>query len=156
MPLPDGFEFIQDSNGDLLFLIQTSDENQAGEYTIEFEGSIDEGPQAGTLSTFRFTAIVQDDSNVETNTPAIFVTDLPPRVDATGGEDNFTFDLPIPETFDAEGDNVEITFDYGSWTGWLKYDEELRKVVPDRREGNNFDFVPAVDGFIQITLTDDN
>lgn len=58
VPLPNGFDFFEESNGDLTFTVQTSAENDIGEYVIQVTGSIDEGPQAGTQSNFRFTVLV--------------------------------------------------------------------------------------------------
>ena len=57
------------------------------------------------------------------NTAPYFLTDLPPLIDATAGENNFEFELDIPEIFDEEGDQVTMTFDYAALTGYLKYDE---------------------------------
>lgn len=84
------------------------------------------------------------------------MSDLPPLIQATAGEDEFTFDLEIPEIFDAEGDAVFIDFDFSALTGFLRYDEGLNKVIPNRVPGVNFDFVPVGDFFLSITLTDDN
>ena len=86
------------------------------------------------------------------NTAPIFVQDLTPLVTATAGENEFTFDVTIPNTFDAEGDNVEIFFDFSSLTTFLKYDESLRKIVPNRAPGINFDFVPPGEAIISIEL----
>ena len=44
VPLPNGFDFFEESNGDLIFTVQTSAENDLGEYVIQVTGSIDEGP----------------------------------------------------------------------------------------------------------------
>ena len=86
----------------------------------------------------------------------VFLSDLPPLIQATAGEDEFTFDLEIPDIFDAEGDTVFLSFDYSALTGFLRYDENLNKVIPNRVPGVNFDFVPVGDFFMTITLTDDN
>ena len=42
--LPDGFEFRQAGNGDLLFTVETASDDDIGEYTIEIRGSLDDGP----------------------------------------------------------------------------------------------------------------
>jgi hypothetical protein len=73
---------------------------------IQVTGSIDNGPQLGTDSSFRFSVLVSPEGFLPDNTPPIFMTDPPPIIEATAGDDNFTFDLEIPEIFDAEGDDV--------------------------------------------------
>lgn len=156
VPLPNGFDFFEESNGDLIFTVETSAENDLGEYVIQVTGSIDEGPQAGTQSNFRFSVLVQPDGLLPENSAPIFLSDLQPLIQATAGEDEFTFDLEIPEIFDAEGDAVFIDFDYSSLTGFLRYDSSLDKIVPNRVNGVNFDFVPVGNFFLTITLTDDN
>ena len=75
---------------------------------MEILGSINDGPQQGTSSSFRFSVLVSPDQNNNENTPPFFLEDLPPLIEAINGKDEFTFDLELPEIFDAEGDNVEI------------------------------------------------
>lgn len=42
--LPDAIELIEDQNGDLIVLVDSSDENEIGEYIVQIRGVIDEGP----------------------------------------------------------------------------------------------------------------
>ena len=62
--------------------------------------------------------------------------------------------MDIPDTFDAEGDNVEQEWDFTTLTGYLEYRESQQKIV--RRSSGNFDNVPSGIHFIMVTLTDDN
>ena len=123
---------------------------------MEILGSINDGPQQGTSSSFRFSVLVSPDQNTNENTPPFFLEDLPPLIEAINGKDEFTFDLELPEIFDAEGDNVEIQTDFAALTNYLKYDAGQQKIVPNRSSGANFDFVPVGSTVVSITLTDDN
>jgi hypothetical protein len=154
--LPNAIEFIESFNGDLSLIVDSNDENEIGEYIVEILGSIDEGPQAGTASSFRFTVVISPDDAIVENTPPIFLEDLPPIIEATAGKDEFTFNLDIPQTFDAEDDEVDISFDFNGITGFLRYDQSSSRVVPDRQGGANFDFIPTGTSVITVTLTDDN
>ena len=42
--LPNSMEFDVASNGDLEFLVDTTNENDVDEYVIQIQGSLDEGP----------------------------------------------------------------------------------------------------------------
>lgn len=137
-------------------IVDSNDENDLGEYIVEILGSIDEGPQQGTASSFRFTVVISPDLATSVNTPPIFLEDLPPIIELTAGKDEFTFNLEIPPTFDAEDDNVILDFDFGALNGFLKHDKENNQVIPDRQGGQNFDLVPTGTTGVSITLTDDN
>lgn len=74
---------------------------------------------------------------------------------AKQGNSQFVFNEDIPNTFDAEGDNVLIEWDFTTLTGFIEYRESQRKLV--RASGNvDFDLVPSGVHYIQVTLTDDN
>ena len=51
--------------------------------------------------------------------------------------------MDIPATFDAEGDNVLIEWDFIELTGFIEYRESERKLV--RKSGADFDKVPTGD-----------
>ena len=76
------------------------------------------------------------------------------RSESKQGADDFTVDIELPSTFDAEGDNVEIEFDFDTLDGYLRYDSGLNKILPDR--SSDLNSVAAAVHYVYITLTDDN
>ena len=131
-------------DGDDEIEIFTNDNNEAGEYIIQVTGEIKDGPQVGTQAFFRFTILV--DFVVSTCTAPVFVSDLVPLVTATAGQNQFAFDVDIPDTFDADGDNVVMEWDFIGLTGFIEYRESEQKLV--RKSGANFDNVPTGNQFI--------
>lgn len=75
-------------------LVESADDDLAGEYLLEFVGSMAEGPQVGTEASFRFNLLIYDSSVLQNgNTAPVFVEDLPPVVEATTGRQFFTIDI---------------------------------------------------------------
>ena len=66
------------------------------------------------------------------------------------------FNVEIPTIFDAEDDEVDMTFDFAELSDFLKYDAALDKIVPNRQSNVDFNLVPDGTSTISITLTDDN